>query len=605
MDNFAAGSFYCYNVEDGPAFGISGFLHGILSGAMAYAHLFSPENSVLASNFLGVWLASLAVLLVLRVFADSCSLVVVGWAATLAASSFFVQTAFQGLETPLHLGVVLLCFWAYLRGAGRTMWLCCALAVVSKLDAVPIVAVLGTMRVAQVFDRSRPMVSLLEEFRSALVWAGIPLAAWLAFAFVVFGGPMPQTAYAKLRFHPHPLGRLAFVLPWWSADGYRIAAYAGISLTFAAACLIRRNSAGKCVAFALASLGVLALYCKYNPVERMPWYYVLPQTLLVLGAAAALVSLPRLIARGKAAAALHWTICAVLLATLPLSIQTTRRSARLIFNYLLSTEPERIAVGEWIRAAASPGERLAANHGHIARNSHLYVYDFSGLNSPVVTRLWREGKSPLVELRPDWVARHGLMPPEEQEKPGFRLAASFYGVSLTGWPAWRVWKKEPWPPGEHPCLAVGLADDEIAGDGKISRGANQSVLHVQGSRIVLRAPVGATPRELLFGIVRQEAAFELTVSRGAGGERLATIEVPRRDWQDPARGATLSCRVPLDIPAESSEQEIILTSSPDKRPPEPLWILEPAWVVESAKATTGVPIIHDSGTGSFSHPFKG
>lgn len=588
MDSFAAGGFYKYNMQDNPVFGISGFIHGILAGGLSATHLFSPENSVIVSNYLGVCLTSLAILLILRVFSHSCSMVVLGWATTLTASTYFVRTAFQGLETPLHLGIVLLAYWAFLSERGKAMWLLGAMAIISKLDAVPVIVVLGIFRLLQAFNRTHSLKSMQKELRDALIWSGIPLAGWVLLACSVFGSPLPHTAYAKLYFISHPAGKFTFISDWWTIESLGIALPLGICVTFAACCLLlkRKDLAIKCSVFVTGCIGVTLLFCAFNPEERMIWYYVLPQTSLILGAVAALISIPNLVSKNKFNA-LRFAVCMVLLVLLPFSANSAKRWALATSSWISSIEPERIAVGKWIRSAAAPTDRLFAGHGHIARYAHLYTYDYTGLNSPIITDLLRQGKDPLHELQPEWITWPGLLPIEQQKDLGYELVASFYGISLAGWPAWRVWRKGEHDPASPLCQAQQLSPENVRTDGEI-KDNEMHLLHILGSNITLASPVtGAIPKAIFFGIAKRPQPFTFTVSLNSSDSEqahrnLESIFVPALNPKDLANGRTLSCQVKIPNGNQLSQAHIHLSQGSSGLKVEPFLILEPVWVMRPA-----------------------
>jgi hypothetical protein len=588
MDSFAQGAFYSYNVSDGPVFGISGFFHGILSGTLSATHLLSPDDSVIASNFIGAALSSLAILLLLRVFTDSCTLVVLGWATTICASTRFVQTAFQGLETPLHLAVVLLAYWALFGGRARTLWFLGAAAIISKLDAVPVIAILWTLRLVQAFDGTRPLPSLWRELRVALPWAGIPLTAWLLFAWAVFGGPLPQTAYAKMMFGEHPQNQLAFLVLWWEREGLRILLYLIVSTAGAGWCLRRagRRLAVRVAALVAGSAGVTLLYCAFNPGERMSWYYVLPQTLLVLGAVASLLSLIRVLP--ERAVWFRFAACAALALSLPFNAISAKRAAVSVIEWVRQVEPERIAVGRFIHSLAAPSDRLYAGHGHIARYSRLYTYDYTGLNSRVITRIRREGKSPLHELQPEWVARHGLLEVEEQAQLAYELVASFYNTSLVGWPAWRVYRRNL-QSRERPLTVRQVMPADARVDGE--RVGSHGIFHLRGRTISLGIPeTEALPGGLAFGIAKQAGPFTLTVT---GEYRnisqppriLENIPVPASNAGDLVNGQTLACSVDLPAGQRFSSIRIDIAPATSQPEPQPLLMLEPVWLSSPAQAT--------------------
>jgi hypothetical protein len=114
MDNFAEGYFYTYNPSDGPVFGVSSFTHGILADFFAYTHLLSPLNSLFASNFISLVLTAFLVLRLLSYYLTDDRVIPFVWLAVMLTPAFFVINIKQGLETPLHLATLLLCFYLFL-----------------------------------------------------------------------------------------------------------------------------------------------------------------------------------------------------------------------------------------------------------------------------------------------------------------------------------------------------------------------------------------------------------------------------------------------------------------------------------------------------------
>lgn len=580
MDSFAQGAFYSYNPQDGPVFGISGFFHGILSGLLAATHILSPEKSVFASNYIGVILTSFTVLLILRTFSDSCSAILLGWATTFTAASYLAQTAFQGLETPLHIGFVLLMYWAFLSGRARTFWLLTAFCIISKLDSVPVVFVLGFLRFIQLFTAKRSIYPLWQEIRIALRWAFLPLAAWVAFATLIFGSPLPQTAYAKLYFHSHPAERFGFFMQWWtSSREYRtqIVIIVGAFLLFIAYSIFKfHNLALKPISFLAGCIGVIGLYCVYNPGERMAWYYTLPQILLILGGVAMLLSVPRLFSFTRPKI-FEIAACVVLLSTLPFNIRFTRNMVWGMASWIRLVEPERMEVGKWIHRNADPSDRLFTGHGHIARYSGLYVYDYSGLNSPVVTDLIKKGISPLAQLQPEWAVTHGVLDTTSQRMLGYRLVTSFYNVSLAGYPAWRVWGKSS-ADEQNTTITYQLDMHDIVADGNTGL-AKEGATHISGSHIKLTFTISDTVAEtLVFGVRKANQPFTLalTVSQpGSKAEYLSSVIVAAQDQADLVNGLTQSCQIPLPSLRPGSYIEIQLVDGTLQEADGAFQILEP------------------------------
>jgi arabinofuranosyltransferase len=113
-------------------------------------------------------------------------------------SEAFVDFSTSGLENPLTFLLLALFFTVYFTNQGRrrVFWLCL------------FAALLGTNRLDLLFIILPPLAYALEKglakepWRSTLVQAAIgalPLVAWELFAFVYYGFPLPNTAYAKLN----------------------------------------------------------------------------------------------------------------------------------------------------------------------------------------------------------------------------------------------------------------------------------------------------------------------------------------------------------------------------------------------------------------------
>jgi len=100
-------------------------------------------------------------------------------------------------------------------------------ALVSKLDAVPVICVLAAMRTLELHIRRVDGRAWLAELRRAALWAGIPVALFVLTTVIVFGSPLPQSAYAKYFFQPRPDGMLNFVRHWWRHDATAISIQGG------------------------------------------------------------------------------------------------------------------------------------------------------------------------------------------------------------------------------------------------------------------------------------------------------------------------------------------------------------------------------------------
>ena len=584
MDNFAAGGFYQYNLADDAVFGVSGFLHGVFAGFLSATHATTPDQSVLVSNAVGVWLTSLAVLLILRRFTSSLITILAAWVFSLSASNHFIQTAFHGLETPLHLGIVLLACWAWLSGYSRSMWLLSALAIVSKLDAVVVVGVLAALRLLPLILRRDTRADGFAELRTALLWMGIPLVLWVALTLWLFGSPFPQSAYAKLYLHSHPPGRFAFVSRWWGGETERTVIYILIAVV-AMVTGLRKRDGQRDRSAVLALLGgcaaLLVLYTWFNPAEHMPWYDVLPQTLLVLGAVISLLALERRSTRLPRA--FGFLLPVLLLAVMvPSNVSRAVGMVRQARGYIHASEPERIAVGKYVHDHADPADRLFTGHGHIARFARIYTYDYSGLNSPLITRLYRQNKSAIRELGPEWVTRPGLMHAVAQRDLAYELVRTFYSRSLRGVQAWRIWHKREGAAGRFVARPVVTA--EVTSDGSV-RDIGGGLLHIRGgSQVTLAVAMDGAAEQLRFGVARQERPLDLQVSLlGVGGvdepRPLTRVTIPAADPGDPVEGLTHEIRITLPaVTRPGSPVHLLIAPVETATIPPEFLLLEPVWM---------------------------
>ncbi len=552
LDNFAAGHFYAYNHGDGPVFGVSGFLHGVLAGGLAWSGLLGPLASLLASNWLGLALTSLFTLRILDRCGGPGPMRWVAWLVAATASPSLLISARQGLETPLHLAVILLAIWLLLRPYDRRLWLALALAVISKQDAVPVAAVLGALALARARSLEAP-VPWRRLGRDALLLGALPLVAWVAFATVVFGSPMSRAALVKLRYHQHPHGFLPFLQP-------RLPLLPALLLALAltAALIRRRRRRGQTRALlaelgpGAAGLALVVLYLAYNPGERMVWYYALPEYLLLLQgilAARLLVSgaarLPGRRSRLLAGAAL--------LAVGAVSWPVAGRELAHDVGYLRICERERIAVGRLVASLAAPGDTLAVGLGHVAREAGLYTWDLSGLNSPLVTLPPAERPRGLRQLPQQWrVGR--LEDVAGQGRLSLRLVATAYDASAVyRLPALRVMRRVP-PDSLLPARPV--PPDAIRSDGGWERVRGSELLRVRGRRIGVRGlQAMGRPASLLAGLCCGERRQTVTVEVRDGRKLTLAgreIVVPAAD----AAGGTLAVALELPLPEDADEVTI-------------------------------------------------
>lgn len=505
LDNFARGHFYCFNPTDGPIFGISSFLHGILSGLLAWSHVLGPETSMFACNFLGLAALSFFTLRLLVRHGGNEPLVYAAWILLLTGCPQLVINLKQGLETPMHVAIVLAGFLAVTIGRSRTTWACCALLVISKLDAAPAAAVIGIIefgRTAFARDRAgwhRTVVNLV-------LFCLLPLAVWSAFATAVFGSPIPQSAMAKLLYHSHPTDSWFPFLSGFRGLGtlYCVGA-AMLALHLGWQLGTRRRPVATLLAPLLMGLGVLGGYYVYNPGERMGWYYALPEYLFLLQIVLLICDLGR--GFGRTVRNLGGLVAIAWLAAL--TVPVTLQHARHTIWYLHVCEAERIAAGEWIRDRAAPGDTLLSANGHVARAAGIYTIDASGLNSRAAIARRLNFSLLVRECQPQWLAKQELIYEDLQLARGYELVKTYYNISgLVGFPSLRVYRRNGGPVMITNSL---LGPDHVRADGSVDTRAGGAYLIAHGSRFSLHlVPRLGNPTALILGLVKTDQEMDLT-----------------------------------------------------------------------------------------------
>jgi hypothetical protein len=556
MDNFADGHFYTYNVADGPVFGISSFLHGIVAGFFAYTKLFSATGSVLASNFIGLILAAFFLLRILDHYISDLRVLVIVWLVILLTATNWMKSVVSGMETPLHVAVILFCFYCVLQNYQRLTWAAFALALLTKLDSAPIVAVLGLVFLWQNRTDLRSPRGWLQLSKNALLFGGAPLAIWLVFSYAVFGGPLPQSAYAKLYYHAHPTDHwfpyLEMLINHRVGQGFMLL-FLGLWIGYALYALSGRGEQPLLVLmYGLACFGYFALFYYYNPVERHPWYYAIPEILMRLQIVIiGILLLQRYWPRRAALATLLG--CLALLAAGGIH---TLLEARMHVHVLELIETERMEIGMWIREQSEPDDVLLAAHGHIAYQSGLHTIDFSGLNSPIVTTYARNLELIVRDLRPDWIAMQEIDAPWMREL-GYVPQRSFYNITTIGFPAWRIYRRVADAP---PTRLAAVSADAVQTDESVEPFLLVPV-NVLGSEItVAGVPDGVRSRAFTAGVMHKPVPMRIEARvKDADGALL-----DEKRWEVPAARQT-------DIPGQPTSE---------------LWIeLDPAWRVAAVEFT--------------------
>jgi hypothetical protein len=230
LDHFAEGCFFCFNVEDGPVFGLSGFIYGLLGGFLTWTGIFDSEQALKFLTYTGTFFTAFLFFRILRQVMRSDGLVVLMWGLLMTCNRAMAIIYNSGMEAPVHFSIVLAALLFFLQKRDRLMWFWMALAVISKLDAVPLVVVMVIFWAVEnkkdllVFDWHK------KRYQDALLFGLVPVFVWIVFAWIVFGSPLPQSAFAKIYFQGHATGSWFPFVEQFIPNGYR-SVFLGISLT--------------------------------------------------------------------------------------------------------------------------------------------------------------------------------------------------------------------------------------------------------------------------------------------------------------------------------------------------------------------------------------
>jgi len=477
LTNFQKGHFFTYNIGDGPVFGISGFWLGCSAGLLSWLGL-APQAALMTVALIASTLFFFAVLRILLHASGRRDVALVLGACVFGSAAYMQKAMFLGLETPLHLWLVAEMLLAFFQGRSRLFYAMGAVCIVSKLDASFLVAFLVVMKMVQAWKAR----ALSVEWKTAVVFFVGPLLAWVVIATLVFDNPVPQSFLSKffLRQKAPRTSWFPFLEPM--IDSHR----GFVSMVLMVLAMVLALVAGikgwlrdqQSFTFAVLFVGTMALYYVYNPGEKMPWYYPLPEFLALMCVACLPVSAAKSVMGSTPAvkrvcvAASVALLLGVLVQRLPLSRNAIpeARAWQMVF------EKERMETGLLANAVA-PKERpvLWTGHGYPAYLFEGYVVDYAGLNFRKIWAAVEQAKRPdassvaflrevglddaaihdpkLIEHKaglllmkihqPNVYMQHGLFPEQVQRARRMKLVGSFYTIDLVGAPAFRVFAEDP------------------------------------------------------------------------------------------------------------------------------------------------------------------
>lgn len=527
LDQLHKGYWFQYNAGEGAVFGISGFIHGLFTSLLVKFGGMHPERALHVSNLTGLTLSVYFLVNIFRYFIPRAGWAYAGAFTVMCFTKNWDVVLFTGMETPLHVCLVLGAFYFLLYAKTKSFYLFAALAVISKLDAVPVMAVLLLFHAIERLRKDKLKTVWATEARPMLLYFWLPLGIWVAFATWLFGSPFPQSAKAKMLYHSGADHSFFPFLEGFSHNLYK----APVLVIFLALLLIHLlyiRKKGVTVitryfGFGWMYVGIMALYYFYNPNERMLWYYALPDLLLV---AQCILSTLWLASEAKdwKAFTLPAAVIVFWLAYLKPDVDNGRIW---MFSYLEKVERERHEIGKYIAAQATADDKLLAWHGLIARPFPGYVLDGTGLNSQKAVEFKLDRDSMLAHVKPTYGVHHGYAHINASfASQGYSVKEMFGDVTIENWPAWIWWvRNENMPPHEIVNLTHGMVVE-----GKITYTENP--LKVEGPHVTFSFPVSSgegTFRFILEG--RGPEAKRVKAKLWANG-----VLLQERDLELPAYG---------------------------------------------------------------------
>ncbi len=446
LDHFADGCFYCFNVQDGAVFGISSFVYGLLAGFLTWAHLFNPESALNFLTYLGVFTTGFLFFKILRQVIPSQGAVIVLWFLLMTCSRSMALIYNAGMEAPVHFSLVLAALLFFLQRKDRLMWLFLAISVISKLDAVPMVLVVGMFWSVENWVDLSKFDWYKKRYHDALAFGLVPIVIWIGFATIVFGSPLPQSAYAKTFFLKHAEGSWFPFIEGFTTSGYQsifLACTLALFLTHLGFVAAQRKG-GRGLIFGFAFIATLLLYYFYNPGERMLWYYVLPEGLMLLQLCVSLVWVWAWLPAGKYFSKALPGVCVAVGFACMFTWVHTRNEIKWQRAYQGIVESERMRIGHYLNQVMSTDDTLQSGHGLISRKFSGYVVDETGLNFAKANHLQHENTVLWDQFKPDRIVMHGYSwEVDKLNKFPYVLDTSFFDIESYAYPAWRVFRRVP------------------------------------------------------------------------------------------------------------------------------------------------------------------
>ncbi len=479
LDNLQQGVWFHFNANESSVYGISGFVHGLYCSLLVKVTGISAERSLHISNLTGLFFTSVLMLRIIRKLLPEARLEYVIVILALLYSKYFCDVYFQGMETPLHIATVLAAGHFMLQNKLKLFYGFSALAVISKLEAVPVVTVFFIIHKLPNLTRARFKPFVKENLFAFLVYFILPMLAWVVFSTLFFGSPMPQSAKAKMLYHSGAIQSAFPFLEVFLQDSFRQPLLMLLFLFFVVQLFFAQKSNGDSIlkhfVFGWMFFGLMVLFHFYNPNERMLWYYAFPDFLLLLqclySAAWLTSNLPEQSLR------LRYSIFTI---AFVFFLKFDTDGARYwMFSYLERVEQERYEVGKHVAQKASPSDSLLAWHGLTSRPFPGFVIDGTGLNSKLALSYKLNRDSLIERFRPRFIIHHaqGYLV-ECFSAHNYRIVDVYGDVTLENYEPWILWERPANAQDKNQVMV--LQKDDVSA-GEIAQGI--SFVKITGNEI--------------------------------------------------------------------------------------------------------------------------
>jgi len=301
----------------------------------------------------------------------------VGWAGLILYPTFPLLVMTLGSETPLYLAICLGTFVAYVHRRYTLAGLLAVLAILTRPDG----AILAAILVGDFLLGRREKIP----WKAIAIFAGI-LIAWIGFAWIYFGSPLPVTLAAKQHQGSMAISQrfaagFLTVAGWYTSWPYLLAA---ISATAGVILAIWKKRE-----WLLFLAWPVAYFLAYSilGVSRYFWYYapLLPGFIVCIGLG--ITWIPNLFARSVTPPTRIKSRLVPVMSGIMLGIFLFGQVRSLLAMY---RNPDRRttmyqAIGEWLESNTETWDRIGALEvGIIGFFAKRPMVDFAGLIQPQV-----------------------------------------------------------------------------------------------------------------------------------------------------------------------------------------------------------------------------